>query len=142
MTHKEIIGTRGSTSDAATNHLAFNYFAPKGLLAIPITVCEDSGGGGSYGDTMTFSGLLVYDVSVEGGFSLRGGVAHVDPDEVEDHYSYCSNWWTDSNSIVKRSVFMEDFVYSVAPTRIKIQDLDALGEDLVDLNLIHLARTL
>ncbi len=142
LTHKEIIGTRGSTSDAATNHLAFNYFAPKGLLAIPITVCEDSGGGGSYGDTMTFSGLLVYDVSVEGGFSLRGGVAHVDPDEVEDHYSYCSNWWTDSNSIVKRSVFMEDFVYSVAPTRIKIQDLDALGEDLVDLNLIHLARTL
>jgi Beta propeller domain len=142
LIHKEIIGTRGSTSDAATNHLAFNYFAPAKLLAIPITVCEDSGGGGSYGDTMSFSGLLVYDVSVEGGFSLRGGVAHVDPDEVEDHYSYCRNWWTDSNSIVKRSVFMDDFVYSVAPTRIKVQDLDALGEDLVDLNLARQARSL
>ena len=135
LMHKEIIGTRGSTSDAATNHLAFTYFAAKELLALPITVCEDSGGGGSYGDTMSFSGLLVYDVSVDGGFSLRGGVAHVDPAEVENHYSYCSNWWTDSNSIVKRSIFMEDFVYSVAPTRIKIQDVDALGEDLVDLNL-------
>jgi hypothetical protein len=66
---------------------------------------------------------------------MRGGVAHVNPDEVENHYSYCSNWWTNSNSIVKRSIFMDDFVYSVAPTRIKIQDLDALGEDLVDLNL-------
>jgi len=135
LVHKEIIGTRGSTSDAATNHLAFNYFAPKDLLAIPITVCEDSNGGGSYGDNMTFSGLLVYDVTVEDGFSLRGGVAHVNPDEVENHYAYCSNWWTESNSIVKRSIFMDDFVYSVAPTRIKVQDLDALGEDLVDLNL-------
>ena len=137
LIHKEIIGTRGSTSEAATNHLAFNYFASRELLALPMTVCEDSGsgGGGSYGDTMAFSGLLVYDVSVVDGFSLRGGVAHVNPDEVENHSSFCSNWWTNSNSIVKRSIFMEDYVYSVADTRIKIQDVDALGADLVDLNL-------
>lgn len=34
LLHKEIIGTRGSTSDAATNHLAFNFFKPKDWLAI------------------------------------------------------------------------------------------------------------
>ena len=27
LVHKEVIGSRGSTSDAATNHLAFNYYA-------------------------------------------------------------------------------------------------------------------
>jgi uncharacterized secreted protein with C-terminal beta-propeller domain len=141
LVHKEVIGTRGSTSEAATNHLAFNYFAPKGLLALPITVCEDSGGGGSYGDNMTFSGLLVYDISVADGFALRGGVAHVNPAEVENHYAFCSNWWTESNSIVQRSIFMDDFVYSVAPTHIKVQDLDALGADLVDVNLAFRGRS-
>ncbi len=135
LIHKEVIGTRGSTSDAATNHLAFNYFAAREQLAIPITVCEDSGGGGSYGDTMTFSGLLVYDVSTVDGFHLQGGVAHINPDEVENHRSFCSNWWTNSNSIVKRSIFMDNYVYSVDPMHIRIQDVDALGEDLVDLDL-------
>ncbi len=33
LTHKEVIGTRGSSSEALTNHLAFNYFAPMNLLA-------------------------------------------------------------------------------------------------------------
>jgi uncharacterized secreted protein with C-terminal beta-propeller domain len=47
LLHKNVIGTRGSTSEAATNHLAFNYFAPKDLLAIPITICEGGSGGGS-----------------------------------------------------------------------------------------------
>ena len=58
LTHKEIIGTRGSSSEALTNHLAFNYFQPKGVLALPMTVCEGGGDNGNYGTTMTFSGLI------------------------------------------------------------------------------------
>jgi uncharacterized secreted protein with C-terminal beta-propeller domain len=73
LQHKEVIGTRGSTSEAATNHLAFTYFKARDLLAVPMTVCEE-GGGGQYGDLMTFSGLLVYRVTVDGGFELLGGV--------------------------------------------------------------------
>ena len=74
LTHKDVIGTRGSSSEALTNHLAFNYFAPKDLLALPMTICEGSSGGGSYGTTMTFSGLMVFDVTAASGFSLRGKV--------------------------------------------------------------------
>jgi hypothetical protein len=133
LVHKEVIGTRGSTSDAATNHLAFNYFGALGLLAIPMTVCE-GGEGGSYGDQMTFSGLLVYDVSVANGFSLRGGVSHVEPSESD--YASCSNWWTNSNSVVKRSIFMDDFVYSVALDQIKIQHLGNLGQDVATVGLV------
>ena len=29
LAHKDVIGTRGSSSEALTNHLAFNYFTPK-----------------------------------------------------------------------------------------------------------------
>jgi hypothetical protein len=45
LLHREIIGTRGSTSDAATNHLAFNYFPELKLLAIAMTICEGGRGG-------------------------------------------------------------------------------------------------
>ena len=133
LVHREIIGSRGSTSDAATNHLAFNYFGALGLLAIPMTICE-GGEGGSYGDVMTFSGLLVYDVSVADGFPRRGGVSHVDPSATD--YGACSNWWTNSSSVVKRSIFMDDFVYSVALDQIKIQNLAALGQDLANVSLV------
>lgn len=133
LMHKEVIGTRGSTSEAATNHLAFNYFVPKNLLAIPMTICE-GGSGGSYGTDMTFSGLMVYDVSLNDGFSERGRVSHMEP-SYKNWYSMCTNWWTDSDSVVQRSIFMDDYVYSVAMDKIIINHLDYLGEDI---NIVYL----
>ncbi len=137
---EETIGTRGSTSDAATNHLAFNYFPQRDLLALPMTVCEESTGGGSYGDLMTFSGLLVYRVTVAGGFELLGGVPHEQPETIDTYRSACSNWWTDSNSKVKRSIFMssdtEDFVYSIAMDLINVSDLEDLENPLVSIPLV------
>jgi hypothetical protein len=130
---KEIIGTRGSSSEALTNHLAFNYFAPMDLLSFPITVCE-GGSGGSYGTDMTFSGLMVYDVTTASGFSLRGQVAHpTDPTTGQYDDAACSNWWTQASSQVKRSIIMDDFVFSVSDSLIKVNSLDALGTDLVKL---------
>ena len=69
-THLEIIGTRGTSSEATGNHMAFNYFAPRDLLAIPMAICEESSGGSDYGDEMTFNGLLVYNVTTD----LIGGI--------------------------------------------------------------------
>lgn len=127
LLHREVIGTRGSTSDAATDHLAFNYFPPREALAIPMVICE-GGGDGMYGTTLTFSGLLVYRVTLADGFDLLGRVSHADP--ADAGYYACSNWWTESNSPVLRSIFMDDYVFSVAADAIKINRLDALGEDL------------
>ncbi len=139
LIHKEVIGTRGSTSEAATNHLAFNYFEERDLLAIPMTICEGSSSGGSYGDRMTFSGLLVYRVTAEQGFAQLGGVPHKDPETEATDYSACSSWWTDSNSIVQRSIFMsdesEDYVYSIAYDLIKVADLTDLEHPLASIGL-------
>lgn len=135
LAHKEVIGTRGSSSEALTNHLAFNYFAPKGLLSFPITVCE-GGGAGSFGTTMTFSGLMVYDVDTEHGFRERGRVAHPsDPTLGSYDHAGCSNWWTRAGSVVKRSVIMDDFVYSIADNAVRVQDLNALGDDVASVLL-------
>lgn len=125
-----IIGTRGSSSEAATNHLAFNYYPPKDILALPMTVCEDSEGGSSYGN-LTFSGLIIYDVTADSGFSEKGRISHT---EGMDGYG-CSNWWTNANTIVKRSIIMDNFIYSVTPDKIKIQNLDNLGTDVLVLDL-------
>jgi hypothetical protein len=128
LLYKEVIGTRGSTSDAATNHLAFNYFQPKELLAIPIVICEGGSGGGSYGNIMTFSGLMVYKVTTDAGFEYLGGVSHEAPET--EYGGACSNWWTNSNSKVKRSIFMDDYVFSITEDEIKANLVSNLGNDI------------
>jgi hypothetical protein len=133
LAHKEIIGTRGSASEAATNHLAFNYFKKKGVLALPLHICE-GGSGGEFGTDMTFNGLMIYDVSVENGFKERGRVAHpMSNGEYDDNG--CSQWWTAATSDVKRSVIMDDFVYSIAKDMVKVQSLDELGTDLASVSI-------
>ena len=115
--------------EALTNHLAFNYFAPRGLLLLPMTICE-GGGDGSYGTTMTFSGLMVYGVDLGAGFSSIGRVSH--PASMT---ATCYNWWTNASSEVRRSIVMDDFVFSISDTRIKVNTLGSLSTDLVDLPL-------
>jgi len=135
LTFKELIGTRGSTSDATTNHMAFNYFPPRDVLAIPMIICE-GGSGGSFGDLMTFSGLLVYHVTVGEGFSLLGGISHEEPETPETYHYACGNWWTDSNSKVKRSIIMDDYVFSVADDLIKISTLTDVGAEIGSIPLV------
>jgi hypothetical protein len=136
LIHKEVIGTRGSTSEATTNHLAFNYFGSRDLLAIPMTICEGSGSGGSYAHEMTFGGLLVYNVTTGEGFNLLGGVPHATPESGPDYWSACGNWWTNSNSLVQRSIFMESYVYSIAPDKINVAHIDDPAEVLVSIDLM------
>ncbi|WP_437743249.1 beta-propeller domain-containing protein [Sorangium sp. So ce1504] len=127
LTHKEVIGTRGSASDAATNHLAFNYFTQRGLLGIPMVICE-GGSGGDFGDTMTFSGLLVYKVDTGAGFTSVGGVPHPLPDaSAGGNGPSCGSWWSNATSFVKRSVFMEDYVYSVSEDEIRVANISDLA---------------
>ncbi|MBA3391039.1 MAG: beta-propeller domain-containing protein [Deltaproteobacteria bacterium] len=129
LAHKHVIGTRGSSSEALTNHLAFTWYPEVNLLALPMTVCE-GGDDGTYGSAMTFSGLMVFDATVAAGFAEHGRVAHpLDPDAT------CSNWWTNASSVVKRSLFLDDFVYSVSDGHLIVRATGALGMPLVQLPL-------
>src|SRR5262249_9689077 len=129
LLYKEKLGTRGSSSEAATNHLAFNYFVDKKLLAVPMTLCED-GGDGRTGNTVSFSGLLVYRIGVESGFERLGGIDH------KQGGAACSTWWSRGMSAVKRSIFLDDLVYSMAMDRVKVQRLGAFGTDIADNSLV------
>jgi uncharacterized secreted protein with C-terminal beta-propeller domain len=134
LAHKEVIGTRGSSSEALTNHLAFTYFAPKNLLALPMTICEGGTGNGLYGTKLTFSGLMVYDVTSASGFKLRGKVAHPLATTGGAAPS-CQNWWTNASSQVKRSIVMDDYVFSVSQKLIKANHLDNLATDVATVSI-------
>jgi len=128
LLHREKIGTRGSGSEAATNHLAFNFLPEEGLLAIPSSICE-GGGNGRNGDKLTFAGLLIYDVSLEKGFHQLGGINHGRAG------ASCNSWWSQSTSAVKRSLFLDEQVWSIAMDQAKVQKLTALGRDLARIRL-------
>ena len=131
---KKVIGTRGSNSEALTNHLAFNYFAPKKMLALPITVCE-GGGNGSYATNMTFAGLMAFDISLDTGISEHGRLPFVDPSSVKASDN-CDKWWTDSKSLVKRSIFMDDFVYGLSDTQLRVAGLSSMSSVLQSVPLM------
>ncbi len=129
LLHKEKIGSRGSSSEAATDHLAFNYFDDRKLLAVPMTICE-GGGDGAFGDLLSFSGLLVYQVSIEEGFRRLGGVDH------GKRGADCNTWWSNATSSVKRSIFMDDLVFSIATDRMKVQRMGHFGQDVASIALL------
>jgi Beta propeller domain len=130
LAHRHVIGTRGSSSEALTNHLAFTYFAPRQALALPMTICE-GGVPPSYGQ-MTFSGLLVYRATADAGFAELGRVTHPASDGIS-----CSNWWSDASSQVRRSVFMDDYVFSISGSSVKANALGNLATDLVTIPIAN-----
>lgn len=125
----EVIGTRGSSSEALTNHLAFTFAEDEGLLALPLTVCENSAGGGAAGETLAFSGLAVYQVSDDSGFDLSGRVEHPPLTETAEPPD-CFTWWSEATSAVKRSFFFDDYVYSASNEALKLNALGRLEEDV------------
>jgi hypothetical protein len=129
LAYKHVIGTRGSSSEALTNHLAFTWYPEYNLLALPMTICE-GGDDGSYGQTMTFSGLMVFDATTGSGFAEHGRVPHTTPSDIT-----CGNWWTNAESAVKRSLFLDNFVYSISDSQLRVRDVNALGSELVTLDL-------
>ena len=60
--------------------------------------------------------------------ALRGGVAHVPTAQAGTRS--CGSWWTDAKTEVKRSIFMDDYVLSIARDIIHIQDVRSLGTDV------------
>lgn len=132
LAHKLSIGTRGSSSQALSDHLAFTLFGDK--LALPMSVCEASEEPGRTSGHMTFGGLMVFDVSVDQGISERGRVAHPGANGMYES-SGCSGGWTKARSTVKRSVFMDDYVYSISSDTMHIQAIKSLGNDVTLVSL-------
>lgn len=109
---KVIIGTRGSYTLASYDHKAFLFSKSKNLLAIPVAVAETP-------YNQTWQGAYVFNVSSEG-ISEKGKISHT-----EKQYDY--------EHEVKRSLFIDDILYTISNKMIKMNSL----EDLIELNRVE-----
>ncbi len=128
--HKVEIGDRGTDSYALHDHKAFLFERDKGLLVLPILLAElspeqkasDATPPFEYGE-FTFQGAYVFDLTLDGGFNLRGRITHMDDDQQPaDDYYY------GSGDSVERSLYIEDALYTISPSGIKANDLGNLDE--------------
>ena len=134
---KIIIGDRGTDSPALHDHKAFLFDKNKELLVIPVSLYEiddeikdkyENYTGSIYGE-FTFQGAYVYHLSIEKGFEFEGRITHMN----EDDYLK-SGYYPYSESSIERSLYINDVLYTISDTMIKMNHLD----DLSELNSIKL----
>lgn len=132
LLHKKVYGTRGTSSSALTDHLGFTFLRDRGLLTLPMSIC-DGGGNGQYGK-LAFSGVVAMRASVADGFVELGRLEEPYSTSAQSNgFRYggaCQDWWTDSNSVVTRTVVLDDFLYAISANRVRVQNLNRLGTDV------------
>lgn len=111
-------------SEATWEHKAFQYWAPKGMLAIPMNTYRydyyyDEDGRYHY-DYDWVSKLMIVNVT-EQGLELHGEINHSQFYESDE-----DRWWNSYN--IRRSVFMGDYVYAISHGGITVTHLDSLEE--------------
>lgn len=126
--HKVVIGDRGTDSEVLQDHKALLFDKDKNLLVLPILLAEIKGDkanlpDSTYGDYV-FQGAYVYTVTLENGFELKGRITHYDSSEP----FLKSGYYFDGQNSVKRSLFIDSILYTISPTKIKLNSLDTLEE--------------
>ncbi|MEM2130538.1 MAG: beta-propeller domain-containing protein, partial [Candidatus Bathyarchaeia archaeon] len=122
-----VIGDRGTDSPVLHDHKAFLFDRDRNLLALPILLAEidesqypEGVPANAYGEYV-WQGLYVFTVT-EDLISLRGRVTHMDNNE--DLLK--SGYYFDSKYSVKRSLYIENMLYSISDAKIAINDLASL----------------
>ena len=122
-----------SYSEATYEHKAFQYWAPKGLLAVPISTYRYNNWYSDNGDYnwnyQYVSKLALVNVSEETGeLSLHGTVDHSALyNRADDQY-----YWGEYN--IRRSIFMGDYVYAISSAGVSVTNLTTM-DDVATLKL-------
>ncbi|MBS3155266.1 beta-propeller domain-containing protein [Candidatus Woesearchaeota archaeon] len=123
--HKVIIGDRGTDSDILRDHKAFLFDKKRNLLVIPVLLAEIKGEktrDNQHGE-FTFQGAYAYDITLEDGFNLKGRVTHYDDEEI----FLKSGYYFRGDSSIKRSLYIEDVLYTLSDNRLQLNDLNNLN---------------
>jgi uncharacterized secreted protein with C-terminal beta-propeller domain len=121
---KYVIGDRGTDSYALQDHRAFLFDRERNLLVIPILFAEVPEGSPpeTYGN-YTWQGAYVFDISLTGGLSLKGRITH-------NENFRSQSWWGgyDDSTSIKRSLYIENVLYTISDGMVKMNDLSNLSE--------------
>lgn len=125
------LGDRGTDSYALHDHKAFLFDRDKKLLVIPVLLAEidkEKYPQGlepmQYGD-YTFQGAYVFNIDLDSGIELKGRITHVEDEQtfLKSGYYYYNDAYS-----VKRSLYMDNTLYTLSNKIIKMNKLDTLDE--------------
>ncbi len=128
---KIVIGDRGTDSYVLRDHKAFLFNKEKRLLVLPVLLAEIDRDqyppsqypqlpSWAYG-TPKWQGAYVFDFTTDNGFTLRGKIGHASG-ETQDYDTYYGQY------SVKRSLYMDDVLYTISDRTIKMNDIASLDE--------------
>ena len=123
------IGDRGTDSPILTDHKALLFDKSKNLFVIPVLVAEideEKYPSGvppyTYGDYV-WQGAYVFDISLEG-LVLKGRITHLEDgtDLMKSGYYFSSPY------SVKRSLYIDNVLYTISDKKVKMNSLENLEE--------------
>ena len=122
------IGDRGTDSPVLWDHKAFLFDKLRNLLVMPIleakvdvTKYSEAELAWAYGEPV-YQGAYVFDISIDNGLQLRGRITHIDdPSALEQGYYYYYSPYS-----IKRSLYMDDVLYTISGAKIKMNNLENL----------------
>jgi uncharacterized secreted protein with C-terminal beta-propeller domain len=117
------IGKAGSDSEALQDHKAFLFDKKKNLLVIPVrevTGKEQYDSRYGYNVQRVWQGAYVFNITLNG-FNLKGKISHFD--DFEEPFYY----WG-SPGAVRRSLFMDDVLYTISARKVMMNDLEDISE--------------
>ena len=138
-----VIGDRRTTSAILTNPKALLFSKEKSLIAIPVNNYNEDfeinnssetyssliNSYKNYNKKRIAEGYMVYDISVENGFKLKGIITHeISDEEKNTGYSYSNT------SKLLRGMYIEDKLYTVSENQIKVNELKDLKQ-IADLKI-------
>ncbi len=128
------IGDRGTDSVALRDPHAFLFDKSKNLLVIPVSyaVVSDADkqyGASAYGQTV-WQGAYVYSLSVDGGFTLKGTVTHLNVAllDGQGHLKNPNDYYCTQNQWITRSLYIGNVLYTVSNSEVKLNSLTDMSQ--------------
>ena len=110
----EKIGEQGTYSELLENHKALLFSKEKNIIAFPISIREDN-------YKTSFQGAVVYGLTLEKGFELKGKITHRKAEE-NQKYSY------DYSKKVERIIYIKDNLFTLSKGLIKATNMNTMEE--------------
>ncbi len=123
---KTVIGDRGTTSQTLSDPKAFLFDKSRNLLVIPVNLAVinrtlQGPGPSIYGD-FVWQGAYVYNITLDGGFSLKGTLTHTDPSSPESDRP-----WTNSGGWITRALYIDNTLFTISDKMIMLNSLDDMA---------------
>ena len=109
--HQVILGTEGTYSEALHDHKAVLFDYRNNLLVLPVHL--------SYEHKFNNQGAYVYKIDLDKGFELIGNETHTTL-ESKDSYDY--------HQIIKRTLYIDEFLYFISDAKISARNINTFSE--------------